>query len=48
MCSQCDEADVKIKRLQDIARRMLDKQTLDGIADLVKELEAEKAARHPE
>ena len=48
MCSQCDETDVKIKRLQVIARRILDHQTLDGIADLVKELEAEKAARHPE
>jgi hypothetical protein len=48
MCSQCDEADIKIRHLRDVARRMLDQQALDGIADLVKELEAEKAARHPE
>jgi hypothetical protein len=47
MCSQCDETDVKIKRLQVIARRILDQQTFDGIADLVKALEAEKGCPSP-
>jgi hypothetical protein len=31
-----------------MARRLLDQQTLDGIADLVRELEAEKAGLHPQ
>jgi hypothetical protein len=48
MCSQCVEIDVKIKRLQAIARRMLDQPTLDGIAELIRELEVKKAALHPE
>jgi hypothetical protein len=47
MCGQCDQIDIKIKRLQVIARRILDQQTLDGIAELIAELEAEKAALHP-
>jgi hypothetical protein len=48
MCSQCDEIDVKIKRLQVMASRILDQPTLDGIARLIRELEAQKAALHPE
>ena len=48
MCNQCSEIDAQIKRLRDIARRMLDQQTLDGIAALVSELEVKKAALHPE
>jgi len=32
MCGQCDQIDIKIKRLEVIARRILDQQTLDGIA----------------
>lgn len=48
MCSQCDEIDVKIKRLRVVASRMLDQQTLDGIAELIGELEAKKTALHPE
>jgi hypothetical protein len=48
MCSHCDQIDAKIKRLQALARRMLDQQTLDGIAELIAELEAQKAALHPD
>lgn len=48
MCSKCDEIDDKIRRLRNLGRGMLDPQTLNGIADLVAELEAEKAALHPE
>ena len=48
MCSQCEEIDAKIKRLRDIATRLLDQQTLEGSARLVAELEAQKAALHPE
>ena len=46
MCGQCDQIDIKIKRRQVIARRILDQQMLDGIAELIVELEAEKAALH--
>jgi hypothetical protein len=48
MCEKCVEIDAKIMRMRDIALRLLDQQTLDGIADLVKELEAQKVALHPE
>jgi hypothetical protein len=47
MCSRCNEIDAKINRLRDVARRMLDQQTLNGIARLIAELEAQKAALHP-
>ena len=48
MCSQCDQIDAKIKRLRAVASRMLDQQTLNGIAELIAELEAQKAAFHPD
>ena len=48
MCSQCDEIDARIGSLREIARRVLDQQMLDGIARLIAELEAKKAALHPE
>ena len=48
MCSKCNEIDAKIRRLRDVGSRMLDPQTLKGIAELIAELEAKKAALHPE
>jgi hypothetical protein len=48
MCRQCDQIDIKIERLQNIAYRILDQQTLDAIAALIVELEAKKAKLHPE
>jgi hypothetical protein len=48
MCSQCDEIDVKIERLQNLARRVFDQQTLDGIEKLIAELQAQKTRLHPE
>ena len=48
MCSKCDDTDAKIAHLRDVARRMLDQQTLDGIAALIAEVEAQKADLHPE
>ena len=48
MCIQCDEIDGKIERLRELARRMLDQRTLDGITALIIELEAKKAELHPE
>jgi len=40
-----EEIEARIKRLRDIATRLLDQKTLEGIAGLVAELEA---ALHPE
>jgi hypothetical protein len=34
--------------LLDIAKRVLDQQMLDGIDNLIAELDAQKAALHPE
>jgi hypothetical protein len=48
MCDNCDEIDVKILHLRDVARRIIDQQTLDGIDKLIAELDAQKAALHPE
>ena len=48
MCSACDQIDVKIRHLREVASRMLDKQTLDGIAALISEMEIKKAELHPE
>jgi hypothetical protein len=47
MCSQCDQINAKIERLQALASKVLDQQTLDGIAELIGELGARKAALHP-
>ena len=48
MCDKCVEIDRKILRLKELARRMPDRQTLDGIAALIAELEAQKADLHPQ
>lgn len=48
MCSQCNEIDVKIERLRELGRGVLDQQTLDGIGELIRELQAKKAALHRE
>jgi len=42
MCEKCSEIDGKIRHYRDIASRLLDKQTVDGIARLVAELEQRK------
>ena len=48
MCSKCDEIDKQIARLQDLATSMLDQTTTDRIAKMIRELQDEKAALHPE
>jgi hypothetical protein len=48
MCSQCDQIDLQIRRLQNIAFRILDQRTRDAIAALIAELETKKAELHPE
>ena len=48
MCSECIQIDRKIERLRTLALRLSDQQTLNGIADLIAELEAKKLALHPQ
>jgi hypothetical protein len=47
MCGECIEIDRKIERLRTLALRISDQQTLNGIADLIAELEAKKQDLHP-
>jgi hypothetical protein len=48
MCEKCKLLDVSIEHYQRLARIITDERTLAGIQGLVTELEAEKAALHPE
>ena len=48
MCSDCIQIDRKIEHLRTLALRVSDQQTLNGIADLIAELEAKKVALHPQ
>ena len=44
MCRKCSEFDSKIAHYQRIAVHVTDQQTLDGIASLIKQMTADKAA----
>ncbi|HLG84313.1 MAG TPA: hypothetical protein VKY22_25170 [Bradyrhizobium sp.] len=48
MCDKCIDLDNKIEHYKAIQSRITDKITLDGIAELIAELLAKKAALHPE
>ena len=48
MCDKCTELDEKIGHLKDLATRVLDQMTTDGIADLVRELRDKKKKLHPD
>jgi hypothetical protein len=48
MCKRCSELDDKIQHYQRISTHLTDQLTLDGIAGLIKQMLAEKAALHPE
>jgi hypothetical protein len=48
MCEKCTELDFKLARYKQIAMRITDPPTLDGIAGLIKEMMDAKAALHPE
>lgn len=43
MCEKCDEIDRKIVRYQQLASQIFDRQTQDGVAELIKKMSAEKA-----
>ncbi len=48
MCDKCVELDGKIEHYRKLALAVSDRLTLDGIADLIKEMEAQKVQFHPE
>ena len=47
MCEKCIELDEKIARYKTLATRITDQLTLDGIALLVEQYEAQKRELHP-
>ena len=48
MCDKCVELDRKIEHYRKLASAISDRLTVEGIADLIKELEARKLKFHPE
>jgi hypothetical protein len=48
MCDKCDELDGKIEHYRMLALDISDRLTLEGITDLIKEMEAQKVQFHPE
>jgi hypothetical protein len=48
MCEKCVEIDQKIERYRRIQQSILDQYTVDQTRELVADLEAQKAALHPE
>ena len=44
MCKKCTELDNKIAHYRSMAFRITDRQTLDGIAELIKQVTTDKAA----
>jgi hypothetical protein len=47
MCDKCSEYEDKIARYKLMAARITDQQTLAGIAGLIEQVTAAKAALHP-
>jgi hypothetical protein len=48
ICDRCAELDRKIEHYRKLASGISDRLTIEGIADLMKEMEAQKAQLHPE
>jgi hypothetical protein len=48
MCDKCVELDGKIEHYRKLASAISDRQTLEGLVHLIKELDARKAQFHPE
>jgi hypothetical protein len=47
MCDKCVELDAKIEHYRKLALAISDRQTIDGLTSLIKEIEARKAQFHP-
>ena len=48
MCENCDDIDAKIIRYKRLASQINDKILIEGIAQLIEKVSAEKASLHPE
>jgi hypothetical protein len=48
MCNKCAEIDKTIERYQGIKERVADQALVDRAKELIAEMEADKAALHPE
>jgi hypothetical protein len=48
MCEKCVELDRKIEHYRRLALAISDRQTVEGIADLIKRMESQKLHFHPE
>ena len=48
MCDKCTEIDDRIKHYRDIASRITDQRTVDGIKKLIVDLQAKKTALRPD
>ena len=48
MCDKCDVLDAKIEQYRKLASAITDRLALDGIADRIKDMEAQKVQFHPE
>jgi len=48
MCDKCAELDKKIEHYRKLAWQIADPLTTERAADLIAEIEAQKAALHPE
>ena len=47
MCERCREIDARVAHYRQLAAHVTDRQTLDGIRQIIDGLEREKAALHP-
>ena len=47
MCEKCDEIEKTIERYRRITKSINDDLTVEHATDLIRDLEAQKAARHP-
>jgi hypothetical protein len=48
VCEKCVQLDSKIEHYRVLASRLTDQPLLDGIKELIEQMQAEKAALHPE
>lgn len=48
MCDRCRELDERIERYRHLTTRINDQLAHDGIEKLIEEMQAQKAALHPE
>ncbi len=48
MCEKCDVIDKTIERYRQVQRTILDQVTVERAKELIAELQARKAALHPE